>query len=291
MSKEYVLVVDSTIDLPIDLVDKMDVLVLPLKYHMDNKDFTNYLDYRDQPVKEFYELVKGGSHATTSQLVPDDFISLLTPLLKEGKDVLITTFSSELSGTFNSSRLATLELKEAFPEREILTIDTKSASLGYGLLMYLAAMEKNKGLSILELEQFINDTIPKIAHWFTVDDISHLRRGGRISAVSSVVARTLSIKPIMHCNIEGKLIPRNKAISRRKSIKALFTKMEETAVLDQQDVFIGHGDDLVAAETLKGYVLEKYPNAKVLINNIGPVIGAHTGQGVLALFFVAGDRG
>ena len=290
MSKDYVLVVDSTIDLPADFVDKMDVIVLPLKYHIQDKDYSNYLDYRDQDVKDFYDLVKAGNNATTSQLVPDDFISTLTPYLEEGKDLLITTFSSELSGTFNSSRLATLELQEQFPNRNIITIDTKSASLGYGLLMYLASNAKKEGLSITELEKFIIDTIPTIGHWFTVDDISHLRRGGRISAVSSVVAKALSIKPIMHCNIEGKLIPRNKAISRRKSIRELANKMGELAASDQKNVFIGHGNDLEAAETLASYVKEAYPNVEILINNIGPVIGAHTGAGVLALFFVATER-
>lgn len=290
MSKDYVLVVDSTIDLPADFVDKMDVIVLPLKYHIQDKDYSNYLDYRDQDVKDFYDLVKAGNNATTSQLVPDDFISTLTPYLEEGKDLLITTFSSELSGTFNSSRLATLELQEQFPNRNIITIDTKSASLGYGLLMYLASNAKKEGLSITELEKFIIDTIPTIGHWFTVDDISHLRRGGRISAVSSVLAKALSIKPIMHCNIEGKLIPRNKAISRRKSIKELSIKMGELAASDQKTVFIGHGNDLEAAETLASYVKEAYPNVEILINNIGPVIGAHTGAGVLALFFVATER-
>lgn len=290
MSKEYVLVVDSTIDLPNDFVSNLDVVVLPLKYHMGDKDYTNYLDYREQDVKEFYDLVKGGMHATTSQLVPDDFITTLTPFLEEGKDVIIAPFSSELSGTYNSSRLAVMELKESFPERNIITVDTKSASLGYGLLMYLTSQAKKDGLSILELEQFILDTIPTVAHWFTVDDISHLRRGGRISAVSSVVAKALSIKPIMHCSVEGKLIPRNKAITRKKSISALFAKMAESAVEDQRNVFIGHGDDIDAANILSGYVKEKYPNAEILINNIGPVIGAHTGQGVLALFFVATER-
>lgn len=290
MKNNYILVVDSTVDLPETIAQEMDVVVLPLTYHMGDNNYANYLNYQEQPVKEFYDLVKGGVLATTSQLNPDDFISKLTPYLEEGKDILITTFSSALSGTFNSSRLATLELQEKFPERIIKTVDTKSASLGYGLLMYLTANAKKEGLSLDELEKFIYDTIPTIAHWFTVDDISHLRRGGRISAVSSVVAKALSIKPIMHCSIEGKLVPRNKAISRKKSIRALFTKMEETAIEDQKHVFIGHGDDLEAAELLKEYVLEKFPNTEVLINNIGPVIGAHTGQGVLALFFVATER-
>lgn len=290
MKKDYVLVVDSTIDLPAQVAEDLNLLVLPLTYHMNDIDYTNYLDYRDQDVKEFYDTIKGGAKATTSQLVPDDFITLLTPYLEKGTDVLIATFSSELSGTFNSSRLATLELLEQFPERTIKTIDTKSASLGYGLLMTLASNAKKEGLSLEELEQFIYDTMPKVGHWFTVDDIGHLRRGGRISAVSSVVAKALNIKPIMHCDENGALVPRKKAIGRRKAIRELFDKMKQAAVENQEYVMIGHGDDLDSANQLAELIKAEYPNVEILIHTIGAVIGAHTGQGVLALFFLANER-
>lgn len=290
MNKEYIIVTDSTSDLPADLANELGLTVLPLTYKINDKEYANYLDYREQSVKEFYELIKSGSQSVTSQLIPQDYIDSMTPHLEANKDILVISFSSKLSGTYNSGRLAIDELQEKYPNNKIIIIDSKSASLGEGMLVYLAAKEKEKGLSIDELTSFVESTIPTIAHWFTVDDIQHLRRGGRISAAASIVAKALSIKPIMHCSVDGELVPRNKAISRKKAIKNLYTKMTETAVKDQKIAFIGHGDDIEAAETLKSYILETYPNIEIIINNIGPVIGSHTGQGVLALFYVANER-
>lgn len=291
---EFVIVTDSTVDLPVEVANDNDLVVLPLTYHLEvgneSTDYTNYLDYREQDVKEFYTLLKSGARATTSQLNSEDFIQAIEPLLKAGKDVLILPFSSKLSGTFNSGRLAKLELDEKYPERKILLIDSKAVSLGLGMLTVLAAKEKAKGKTIDEVYDFVIETAPHIAHWFTVDDISHLRRGGRIGATSAIVARALSIKPILHCNEEGELIARHKAISRRKSIRELFAKMTQTAIPNQEIVYIGHGDSIEDAEFLKELVLKEYPNVDVLINNIGTVIGAHTGQGVLALFFMATGR-
>lgn len=288
--KKYILVTDSVTDLPDSLAKELDLVVLPLKYHIDNKDYINYLDYRMQDINEFYNEIKGGKQATTSQLVPEDYISTLTPYLEQGNDVLIISFSSKLSGTFNSARLASIELQDKYPNNKIIVIDSKSASLGEGFLVTLAANEKKKGKTIDELVSFVNETIPRVAHWFTVDDIGHLRRGGRISGVASVVAKALNIKPILHCSIDGELVSRTKAISRNRAIKALFDKMVETHDGNQEMVYIGHGADLEAANELKNLVLSKFPEAKVTINTIGPVVGAHTGQGVLALFFIAKNR-
>lgn len=292
--KDFVIVTDSTTDLPSNISDDNGLVVMPLSYHLDDnngiKDYTNYLDYREQDIKEFYDLIRKGVKATTSQLNSEDFIRTLEPILKSGKDVLILSFSSKLSGTYNSGRLAKNELEAKYPERKIMHIDTKAVSLGKGLLAVLAAQEKSQGKTIEEVYDFVIETSPKIAHWFTVDDISHLRRGGRIGATSAVVAKALSIKPILHCNDEGELIPRHRAVSRKKSIRELFIKMEQTALPNQKVVYIGHGDSLDDALYLKSLILEKYPDVDILINNIGPVIGAHTGQGVIALFFLASER-
>lgn len=290
MKAQFTLFTDSTSDLPKGIADELNVNIIPLTYHIGDKSYINHLDYTEQPIKEFYDEVRKGALPTTSQVNPDDYLNVITPLLEKGEDVLILSFSSKLSGTYNSGRIAVDELQTKFPERKIKIIDTKSASLGEGFLVRLAALEKNKGKTLEEVASFVDDMIPRIAHWFTVDDISHLRRGGRVSALSSIVARALSIKPIMHCDDSGALVPRNKAIGRKKAIRGLFDKMEQTATENQEYVMIGHGDDLEAAETLKALINEKYPNAEVLIHTIGPVIGAHTGQGVLALFFVAKER-
>lgn len=290
MTEKFTLFTDSTSDLPQEMVDNLNINMINLTYHIGERSFVNYVDYREQTINEFYDEVRAGALPTTSQVNPEDYLSIITPHLEKGEDVLILSFSSKLSGTYNSGRIAVEELKEKFPNNKIEIIDTKSASLGEGFLVRLAALEKNKGKSIEEVKEFVEKTIPKVAHWFTVDDISHLRRGGRVSAFSSVVARALNIKPIMHCDENGALVPRKKAIGRRKAIRELFDKMKQTAVENQEYVMIGHGDDLDSANQLAELIKAEYPNVEILIHTIGAVIGAHTGQGVLALFFLANER-
>lgn len=287
---EFVIVTDSTTDLPQDIVDKYKLEVLPLKYNLNGKEYLNLLDHSELPAKSFYDEVLKGAQPTTSQINPEDYISRLTPILKAGKDILILAFSSALSGTYNSARIAAEQLKETFKDRKILLIDTKSASLGEGLLVYHAAKEKEKGKTIDEVYQFVLETMPHLGHWFTVDDLKHLRRGGRISATAAFVGGLVNIKPVMHCSIEGKLIPRFKAIGRKKAIRGVFEQMVKTALPGKQTVFIGHGDDLEAAEMLAAMIKEKFEVETLVINYIGPVIGSHTGQGVLALFFLANQR-
>lgn len=289
-NKKYIIIADSTTDLPHNLIDDIHLKILPLGYTINGENYKNYLDFSEQDIDEFYSLLKDGHQATTTQLNPDDYIQAMEPYLKDGYDILLLTLSSELSGTYNSARLATLELKEKYNNNEIILIDSKSASLGFGYIVNELVSKKKDGKTIDELSNYANDLIKRVAHWFTVDDINHLRRGGRISAVSSFVARTLRIKPILHCSKEGKLIPRHKALSRKRSIKALFDQMEKTSLDNINKVFIGHGDDIEAANSLKDMILEKYPNVDVLINHIGPVIGAHTGRGVLAIFYEASER-
>lgn len=290
MSKKFTIFTDSTSDLPFEIVKELDINIIHLTYHIGERSFVNYVDYREQPIKTFYDEVRKGALPTTSQVNPEDYIEILTQHLEKGEDILILGFSSKLSGTFNSGRIAVEQLKEKYPKNNIAIIDTKSASLGEGFLVRLAAIERNKGKSLEEVIKFVNETIPKVAHWFTVDDISHLRRGGRVSALSSVVARALSIKPIMHCDNEGALVPRTKAIGRKKAIRGLFEKMQQTALPNQEYVMIGHGDDINSANQLAALIKAEFPNVEILIHTIGAVIGAHTGQGVLALFFLANQR-
>lgn len=290
MSKKYLVVADSTTDLPADLAKENGIVTLPLKYHIGEDTFTNYLDYREQSVDIFYDLVKEGHKVTTSQLNAEDVISALEDKVKEGYSILMLTISSKLSGTFNSARLAFIDLKEKYPNQDFVLIDSKSASLGLGYITVQAAKALKEGMTLEENTEFVNNLIPTVAHWFTVDDINHLRRGGRISAAASVVAKTLRIKPILHCSAEGELVSRQKALTRKRAIKSLFDIMKETALPNQKLAYIGHGADLEAANELAKMIKEEYPNIEILINSIGPVVGAHTGQGVLALFFEATSR-
>ncbi len=288
--KEYIILTDSTTDLPVTLANEHDLTVMRMKFILNGKAYENYLDNRELDPVVFYDAVKGGAQPTTSQINPEEYLEVMKPILESGKDILLLVFSSALSSTYNSARIATEELQEQYKDRKIILIDTKAASLGEGLLVHLAAKQAKLGKSIDEVAQYVLDMRYKIAHWFTVDDISHLRRGGRISAMSSVIAKLANIKPILHVSNEGKLVARHKALGRKKAIRALFDEMVKNALPGPQTVFIGHGNDLDAAEQLAALIKEKFELEELVINMIGPVIGAHAGQGVLALFFVANER-
>ncbi len=287
---KFIIVTDSTCDLPDEIAKSNNVLVMPLKVNLNDKNYKNFLDHSELDSKYFYSELKAGKVATTSQINPDEYLESLTPLLEKGLDVLILAFSSELSGTYNSARIATNELKETYKDRKIILIDTKSASLGEGFLVNLAINKQKEGKSIEEVSDYIKEMIPKVAHWFTVDDISHLVRGGRLSKTSGFIAKIANIKPILHASNEGKLVARSKVIGRKRAITALFEQMKKTALEGPQTVFIGHGDDLESAEILASLIKEHFDVKELVINTIGPVIGAHTGQGVLALFFIASER-
>ena len=290
MKRDYVIVVNSTCDLPHDYATKMGVEVVGLQFTVNGVDYyRNYLDYREMNSKDFYGHVRKGALPKTVQVAPEEYKDAIEPILKSGKDVLVLAFSSALSGTYNSGRLAVDELKEAYPDNQIEIVDTRAASLGEGLLDYLAVCEKNKGKSLADVKAFVENTRDHLVHLFTVDDINHLRRGGRVTAAAAIFAKILSIKPVMHVDNEGRLIPIGKTMGRNKSIHKLFEMMKEN-VIDTKTVFISHGDDLPAANLLADLVRNEYPGVDILINPVGPVIGAHSGPGTIALFFVGKQK-
>ena len=239
----------------------------------------------------FYQLLRQGQVATTSAINVAQYTDALEPLLQAGKDVLVLAFSSGLSTTYNSSRIAVEELSEKYPERKIYTVDTLCASLGQGLLVYLAVKEQKKGRSIEEVRDWVEENKLHLCHQFTVDDLHFLKRGGRISATTAVVGSMLQIKPVLHVDNEGHLINIAKARGRQASLKALVDKMEKTAIDPaNQVVFISHGDCLEDAHTVEKMVKERFGVKEVYINYVGPVIGAHSGPGTLALFYVGSER-
>lgn len=288
---DFVIVTDSATDLTQAIADKMNLQVLPLKFIFGEESYPDYLDRRSMDPKAFYDRIRNGALPTTSQVNVSEYEAAITPLLESGKDVLIIAISSALSGTYNSARIAKEELSKKFPNRTIALVDSKAASLGAGLIVYLSALEKEKGKTINEVYQFAEGLKPHLAHWFTVNDISHLKRGGRISGVAAFVAKAININPVLHVDDEGRLISRMKVVGRKKAIHALFLKMKETYDPSiSKTVFISHGDDLEQATHLKD-MIEKELDAKVeLINFVGPVIGAHSGPGTIALFFTATNK-
>ena len=286
---DYVIVTDSSADLPASLVQELGVEVLPLSFTVQGKTYHNYPDDREMDPKVFYKMLRDGEMATTSAVNVAEYTAMLEPLLQAGKDVLVLAFSSGLSTTYQSSVIAVNELAEQYPDRKIYTVDTLCASLGQGLLVWLAAQEQKKGKSLEEVRDWVEENKLRLCHWFTVDDLHFLKRGGRISAATAVVGTMLSIKPVLHVDDEGHLISMGKARGRGASLTALVDHMEQT-VTDVDTVFISHGDCLADAEKVAADVKKRFGTRDVVINTIGPVIGAHAGPGTVALFFLGTKR-
>ena len=285
---KYLIVTDSSCDLPVDLAKELGVKILKLEFIVEGEE-ARQNDEIDE--KQFYEILRSGKMITTSAVAMDKFISEVEPFVAEGFDVLYLGFSSGLSSTYSAGFVGAQELFEKYPDRKIYTVDTLAASMGQGLLVWYAANMQKEGKSIEEVRDFVEDNKLKLAHWFTVDDLFFLKRGGRISAATALVGTMLSIKPVMHVDDEGKLIKVATARGRKNSIDALFAKVKETAIDPaNQTMFISHGDCIEDAEYLANKLKDELSVKEVIISYVGPVIGAHSGPGTLAMFFIGTNR-
>ena len=288
---DYVIMTDSCCDLPPALADELNLEVLPLNLQMGDTVYQNWLDGRDLDFSEFYARIRNGENAVTSAISVGSFEAGMRKILETGKDILCISFSSGLSTTYQSAVIAATDLQAEFPDAHIRVVDSLCASMGQGLLVTLCAREKAKGRSLDEVCAFAEETRLHICHWFTVDDLNHLKRGGRINAATALFGTMLSIKPVMHVDDEGHLIPISKSRGRRASLLALVDHMEATA-LDAAGgtVYISHGDCLEDAQIVADEVGRRFGNRDVTISYVGPVIGNHSGPGTLALFFVGSKR-
>lgn len=286
----YTIVTDSSCDLPAPLLEKMGIRVVPLAVNLDGKTYFNYTDGRAIGFEEYYAQLRSGKQATTSAVNMSLFRTVMEAELIAGHDVLYLGFSSGLSGTFNAGAMAARELQEEYPEFELIAVDTLCACMGQGLLVYLAALEKAGGKSMHEVRDFVEAQKLHICHWYTVDDLQHLKRGGRIGGTTARLGTMLNIKPVMNMDNEGKLAAVSKARGRAAALRALVEKMGEQAIEpEKQTVFIAHADCYDDAHKVAEMVHERF-GSKSLINYIGPVIGAHAGPGTVALFFVGKER-
>lgn len=288
--RDYIIATDSCCDFDENLIRELDLTVIPLSVHLGQDHFRNYPG--EMPESHvFYTRLSKGEPAQTSAPNVEAFKDAFRPFLEAGKDVLYLGFSSALSATYQNAAMAVEELREAFPDAVIRAVDTLCASMGQGLLVDLAVQEKRKGKSLEEVVSFVRETIPHLCHWFTVGDLSQLRRGGRLSAGKAIVGNLLNIKPVLHVDHEGRLVPMESAKGRKKSVEALVRHMEETAIAPEtQRIYISHGDCLGDAEVLAAAIQSKLGVASVTIGDVGPVIGAHSGLGTLALFFLGKER-
>lgn len=286
----YKIITDSTCDLPSTVIKELGVHVIPMEYILDGVSHFQDLEDEGEKTASFYGSLREGKVSSTSMINTARFMGVFEPYLKAGQDILHVSFSSALSGSYNASRMAAEELKELYPERQILVLDSIAASIGQGLLVYHAVLKKRQGLSLEELYEWLEENKKKICHWFTVEDLMHLKRGGRISALSANIGTALNIKPILSVNMEGKLVNLGKVMGRKKSLSELIVKMKSCAeTAENQVVIIGHGDSLKDAEFLSTKLKNELHVKEVIMTQIGPIIGSHTGPGMIGLTFV-GER-
>ena len=284
----YKIITDSCCDFPVEMYRQLDVDYVPLSL-----DFRGQvtLDRNDDSLKELYDGMRAGEAAKTSAANPDTWAGMMEPHLKNGLDVLVLAFSSGLSTTYQSAVIAATDLAEQYPDRTIRVVDTLSASLGQGLLVWHVCQQRDKGATLEEAAQWAEDNKLHLCHWFTVDDLMHLKRGGRIGAATAVVGTMLQIKPVLHVDDEGHLVNVSKARGRKASIEALAKKVSELgANYDNSTVFLSHGDCREEAELLVSILKEKHGVKEVFISYVGSVIGSHAGPGTLALFFLGDHR-
>ncbi|HIS01854.1 MAG TPA: DegV family protein [Candidatus Excrementavichristensenella intestinipullorum] len=287
----YVIVTDSSCDMTAQMAQELDIQVTPLSVLLEGRSYKNYLDGREIAFSDFYAALRGGKLAKTSAVNIEDFVQLFTPILEAGQDILYLGFSSALSATYQCGASAMEMLREKYPQRKLYAVDTLCASLGQGLMVYYAALKKREGLSIEQVRDYVEQNKLHLCHWFTVDDLHFLKRGGRISATTEIIGTMLSIKPVMHVDDEGRLIKVEIAKGRKGSIRRLKEKMAQSAVNPQdQVVFISHGDCLAEAQSLADMIKEQLGVKEVVLNYVGPVIGAHSGPGTIALFFLGDKR-
>ncbi|MCM1126546.1 MAG: DegV family protein [Lachnospiraceae bacterium] len=289
--ESFKIITNTTADLPAEYIKEHQLGLVYFNYTMDGNSFGKdaELDW-----KEFYRLMREeGRMPTTSQVNPEQYKEYFMEFLEENNQLLYLSFSSGLSGSCSNAVLAAQELMEERADCKILVVDSKCASMGEGLFVHKAVQKKMQGSSMEETAQYLNELVPCLTHVFTVDDLNHLYRGGRVSKTAAIVGTIAGIKPILHVDDEGHLIPISKVRGRKKSLNSLVDYMEEKTkgCLDKNDIiFISHGDALEDAEYVKNEIEKRFGIHEFLINHIGPTIGAHSGPGTIALFFEGTSR-
>ena len=284
----YRIITDTCCDFPEHMYEQLQLSVVPLSVNFQGKTFSTY---SETWLKNMFDGLRAGEVATTSAANPQIWEDAIEPVLQAGEDALVLTFSSGLSATHQSAVIAAGELSERYPDRTVKVVDTLCASLGQGLLVYYACQKRDEGLSLEALTQWCEEHKYNLCHWFTVDDLMYLKRGGRISAATALMGTMLKIKPILHVDNQGHLINTGKTRGRKASIEDLANKMGQLALPDQNDtVFICHGDCIEDAQYLEQLVKKNYGVKNVFIYYVGAVIGSHSGPGTLALFFLGKHR-
>ena len=289
--KDYVIITDATADIPVEMLEELGIEVIPMDFEMGGRSYRHFPDGRDMDLHEFYDRMRAGQMSTTTQINCTMYNSYFEPVLKDGKDILYICFSSGLSGTYQAAQIAISDLAEKYPKNKVVCVDSRAATLGEGLLVISAVQKKREGTPLDELAHWVENSSFHVCHWFTVDDLNHLRRGGRISAVSAVAGSALGIKPILHVDNAGCLVPVSKVRGRKNALNDLVNRMEKSCVCPKEQVaFIVHGDCLDDANYVADLIKERLHVKDIVINFVGPIIGTHTGPGIVGLIFFGTEK-
>lgn len=288
---KFVVATDSCSDLPNSFVKENEIEVIPLTVEISGNSYAHYPDERELKISDFYQMLREKKVAKTSLVNVGSFLAFFEPLIKEKKDVLYVGFSSALSGTLQSARTAAAELKETYPDAKIEIVDTLAASMGEGLLVHYAVELRKEGKTIDEVAKWLENHKLSLIHLFTVDDLGTLRRGGRLSDTKAIIGHILRVKPILHVSDEGRLVPIRKARGRQFSLDSMLELVHEKIENpNDQIIFISHGDSLGDAKYVGEKIKEKHQVKGIVYNHIGPIIGAHSGPGTIAVFFLGNKR-
>lgn len=288
----YQIVTDSTSDLTPKLVEELGVEVIPMEFILGDEVYHNYPDAREMSSKEFYARLRAGEMSKTNQINTVTFVETFEPFLQRGLDVLYIGFSSSLSGTYERALEAIAQLKKKYPQRRVVPVDSLAVSMGEGLLVYYAALKQQAGASIDESAEWVSVHRYSLSQYFTVDDLNHLKRGGRLSAAAALFGSMLGIKPVLRIDDEGHLIPAMKVRGRRQSLDALLNQMEKSIQdPEKQTIFIVHCDAPDDAKYLYKQAKSRVKPKEIIVNDLGPILGAHTGPGGIAIFYLSGNRG
>jgi len=286
----YVIYTENTADLPSELIKKHNIQVLNMEFILNEQTYSGEQGNTLDP-QTFYAAMREGKKTSTSQVAPQTYIDLFSKQFEQGKDVLYLAFSSGLSGSYNSAVMAEAELATLYPNRKLIIIDTLSASLGQGMLVLMVAEYAKTASDIAQVAIYAQNLVPKVSHLFTVDDLNHLYRGGRLSKTSAVLGTLLHLKPLLHLNNQGKIVPYAKVIGRNKAFQTLLQTMQETIHLSETKfVAIGHGDCLAEAQKVGDMIRQQFKIETIYYNHIGTVIGSHSGPGTLAVFYIGSAR-
>lgn len=289
--KDYVIITETTADLTPEQIEEYRLEIFPMSFDIGEKQYMHYPDAREMSMKEFYAKLRSGEVSKTAQINLTILENEFRKYTDRGLDVLYIAFSSALSGTYNTATMVAKNINDENKEAKVRVVDSRSASMGEGLLAYYACENRKNSMSLEDNANDIEQRRDKLCHWFCVDDLNHLKRGGRVSSTAAIFGTMLGIKPVLHIDLQGRLIPVDKIRGRKQSIMELLKRMKENGEhIDNQTIFISHGDCEEDAKYLEDLIREQFNPRDIKINYIGPIIGTHSGPGTIALFFIGKEK-